>query len=178
MHAWGQRGERFAGIFLPQIGHAPWADFTDGKGDLIARGRKLIAMQDAWLGEILDQLAADGRLEKTLIVVVGDHGTRNTMENPDLLPGIVDVHSFHVPLLIYAPTAIEARTEVRYITSHIDIAPSLLDLLGVRIGRDSEQGAPIWDERIKERNTYFLSNHLFGSDGYHSAEEDIACGIV
>jgi glucan phosphoethanolaminetransferase (alkaline phosphatase superfamily) len=172
MHAWRRSDQKFAALFLPQIGHGPWLDFTGGAAadDLIARGRKLISLQDAWLGEILDQLAADARLEKTLIVVVGDHGVRTKREDPNFRPGMVDDYSFHVPLLIYAPGAVDERTDVQHITSHIDVAPSLLDLLGVRIGRDSEQGMPIWDQRLHTRNTYFPANHLFGSDGYCDAD--------
>src|SRR5262249_13202336 len=71
-----------------------------------------------------------------------------------------------VPLLVYAPGALGKRFDVPWMTSHIDIPPTLLELLGVRVGRDSEQGSPVWDERIAKRNNYFLAAHLFGADGY------------
>src|SRR5262249_15873583 len=71
---WNRAGRRFAALFLPQLGHGPWHDFTDsGIDDLTARGRKIIATQDAWLGEILDQLERAGRLEKTLILLLRAH---------------------------------------------------------------------------------------------------------
>ncbi len=172
LYACHEKGRRYAALFLPQIGHGPWFDLTGGSdpNNLLARGRKLISMQDAWLGEIMDQLASDGRLDKTIIVVVGDHGVRTRREDPEFRPGMVDDYSFHVPLLIYAPTALQSRTDVQHITSHIDITPSLLDLFGVKLGRESEQGSPVWDERLRTRNTYFPANHLLGSDGYHSAD--------
>lgn len=167
MARWHKQDQRFAALFLPQLGHGPWHDFTDGgTDDLLARGRKIISMQDAWMGEILDQLDRAGRLDKTLIVVVGDHGIRARREDRNFRPGMIDDYSFRVPLLIYAPPALQQRTDVAHLTSHVDIAPSVLDLLGVDVGRESEQGTPVWDDRTAGRHVYFLANHLFGADGY------------
>ena len=50
-------------------------------------------------------------------------------------------------------------------TSHIDIAPSILDLLGIERDRKWEQGAPVWDERLFNRTTCFWATMLFGADG-------------
>ena len=35
-------------------------------------------------------------------------------------------------------------------------------------GRESEQGAPMWDPEIASRTTYFLASQMFGADGYHA----------
>ena len=167
MARWHRQDQRFAALFLPQLGHGPWHDFTEGgTDDLLARGRKIISMQDAWMGEILDQLDRAGRLDKTLIVVVGDHGIRARREDRNFRPGMIDDYSFRVPLLVYAPPALQRRTDMAHLTSHVDVAPSLLDLLGIVGGRESEQGTPVWDDRTAGRHVYFLANHLFGADGY------------
>ena len=52
-------------------------------------------------------------------------------------------------------------------TSHIDLTPSILDLIGVTEGRDFELGSPMWDERIGRRATFFWANEYLGADGFH-----------
>jgi hypothetical protein len=52
--------------------------------------------------------------------------------------------------------------------SHIDVAPTVLDLLGVEEGREFEQGTPVWSAVLSKRKTYFFANAMFGADGYYS----------
>jgi arylsulfatase A-like enzyme len=57
---------------------------------------------------------------------------------------------------------------IPWLTSHIDVAPTVLDLLGVERGRDFEQGSPIRDANLAKRQIYFFAGSLFGADGYCS----------
>ena len=174
---WNAEGQRFAAVFLPQIGHGPWLD-VDGNippTDMLARGRAIIALQDAWLGELLKLLEPSGKLENTLIVVTGDHGVRTTMEDPRTFnAGMIQEYSFHVPFLLYAPTVLTSPQEIPWTTSHIDICPSLLDLLGISEGRTSEQGAPIWDSRLAERTVFLWGRIHVGADGFKGPS---GCGM-
>jgi arylsulfatase A-like enzyme len=170
---WHRQGQRFAALYTPQIGHGP---LPDVKGDLppadvVGRARAVLALEDEWLGEVLDQLDRDKRLEKTLIVLTGDHGVRTRVDDPGFRGGVVRDDSFHVPFLLYAPPARTSRQDVPWLTSHIDLSPSLLDLLGVADGRASEQGSPIWDERLRERTIYFWGQNYLGAHGYRSRQE-------
>jgi len=177
MSAWHKTNQRFAAVFQPQIGHGPWPDVTESgipASDLLARGRALIAFQDVWLAEIVEQLERAGRLDKTLIVVTGDHGIRTQLEDPAFQVGMIQEDSFHVPILLYAPTVLSSRRDIPWLTSHIDVAPSLLDLLGVSKGRQFEQGSPLWDERLAKRATFFWGNHFLGSDGYYEPDSKFA----
>jgi arylsulfatase A-like enzyme len=169
MMGWHRANKRFAAIFLPQLGHAPWPDIVKGGQvtEVIARGRAVMARQDRMFAEIVEQLKRAGRLEKTLIVVTGDHGVRTRAEDPALPAGVIDEYSFKVPLLIFAPMATTSRQDVPWLTSHIDLMPSLLDLLGISGGRDLEQGAPLWDKRLATRTSFFFANFYMGSDGFH-----------
>jgi hypothetical protein len=160
-------GRRFAHIFLPQVGHGPWPDFP-GPSDPVGRGRALAAIQDRWLGEVLETLRAAGRLERTLIVFTADHGLRTREEDPEFEGGTIDACSFHVPLLVFAPGVLERPERVDWVTSHVDLAPTLLDLLGIEEGRALEQGTALWDERLAGRTTFLFANHFLGADGFHS----------
>jgi hypothetical protein len=163
-----KRGERFAAAFLPQIGHGPWPDLRGHGNDYPARGRTLMAMQDVWIGEILDVLRATGTLERTVIVVTSDHGIRTRREDPAFAGGTISDYSFHVPLLVYAPGAVREPITIDWLTSHVDIAPTVLDLVGVQRRRESEQGTAIWDPRLQERTTFFLARGYLGADAFHS----------
>jgi len=161
---------RYAAVFLPQIGHGPWPDIQDTSGRTPqARCRDLVRLQDTWLGEIVAVLKSAGRLERTLIVVVADHGVRTVTEDPAFRAGTLDSYTFHVPLLLYAPSILSGHVSLPWITSHIDVGPSLLDLLGIDSNRELEQGAPVWDERLQNRTTYIWGDDMFGVDGYHSS---------
>src|SRR5664280_390116 len=138
-------GKRFAFAFVPNVGHGPWPDMSnDGDREGVAeRGRALMRLQDAWLGELLQVLEKNKMLSNTMIVVTGDHGIRDKTEDPTFVPGMIDEYSFHVPLLVYSQGAIPKRVDIPWITSHIDITPTVLDLVGIDSGRSMEEGAPI-----------------------------------
>lgn len=154
-------------MFAPQIGHAPWADIVSGGAitDLAERDRNIIRLQDSWLGEIIEVLKATGRYDRTIIVVTGDHGIRTNVEDPRFLPvGLLDAYSFEVPLLIRVP-GLEART-INHLTSHIDIAPTVLSLLGIA-APESFQGSEIWNAGLKQRATYLWADDYLGASGWH-----------
>ena len=126
-----------------------------------------MALQDRWLGEVISLLEKHRRLEQTILVFTADHGMRNRIEDPELTIGTLSADSFHVPLVIFAPRAYGQRLDVATLTSHIDVVPTLLDLLGIKEGRDWEQGSWLDDPRLADRATFFLANHSNGVDGFH-----------
>ena len=167
---WVVNSRPFAAVFVPQVGHLPWPDnpAAGHNPSLIARGRAILAMQDAWLGELLELLDQNHQLNRTVIVVTGDHGIRTRREDPDFTGGTTDEYSFHVPLRLYAPNAIDQPMYISWLTSHIDVAPSVLDLLGIESGREDEQGSPVWNPEIVHRTTFLFGMQSFGADAYFS----------
>jgi len=169
LERWLSSRTPFATTFVPQIGHLPWPDTESGTApsDIERRGRAVVAIQDGWLGEVLDILSRHHQLENTIIVITGDHGIRTRHEDPNFAGGTIDDYSFHVPMRLYAPHAVAERTAIPWLTSHIDLTPTILDLLGVEHDRNREQGAPIWDPDIAKRTTFFFAGQAFGADGYY-----------
>lgn len=167
--AWIERDQRYAVLFLPQIGHAPWPDVVAGRMPLEtrSRGRAILALQDRWLGELLTQLATAGRLDRTLILITADHGIRSRVEDPSFGGGMLDPRSFQVPCLLFAPGILQQSAVIPYPTSHIDLAPSILHLVGVTEGREFELGSPLWDERSRRRTTFLWAGDLLGADGFY-----------
>jgi Sulfatase len=170
LEEWLGSGKRYAAVFFPEIGHGPWPDVT-GLGSSASRIRlreALLEIEDQWIGQLLDLLQRHGRLNKTVILVTGDHGVRTRIEDPALPRARLDEYTFHVPLLLYVPGAFPSEVKIEGVTSHIDIAPSLLDLLGSEEAEPFFQGVPFWDPAIAQRKTFFFGSGSVGSDGFHS----------
>jgi hypothetical protein len=171
LEQWLTKGDRFATVFFPQIGHVPWPDAPQNgdEKDIPKRGRAVLARQDAWLGELLRLLERHRQLEQTLIVFVGDHGIRLAHEDQSAaIANTIDDYSFHVPLVIYAPGALDHTEMIPWATSHIDVAPTLLDLLGIEEELALEQGTAIGNPDLVNRTTYLLARHSLRADGYYS----------
>jgi len=160
----------FASVFLPQISHFPYPELVKDQSqqDIPTQARAILMTEDAWLGELLKLLQQRQQLENTVIVVTSDHGIRTSQEDPHFIGGMIDEYSFHVPLLVYAPRALDHSLTIPWLTSHIDVAPTILDLLGIEQGREFEQGSPIWNVDLKKRHTYFFANSALGADGYYA----------
>jgi phosphoglycerol transferase MdoB-like AlkP superfamily enzyme len=169
VHDLARQNRRYLVVFSPQIGHAPWPDLVHGGAEMSLgkRARGLLNLQDKWLGQIVEQLSKDGRLDQTIIVVTGDHGVRTAIEDPSFEPhGLLPDFSFHVPLLIFAPQILEDRQTICGATSHVDVAPTVLDLLGIKQGREFEQGLPVWESEQSQRKVFLWAGDYLGAEGF------------
>jgi len=163
---WLASDQRYVAVFLPQIGHAPWPDRPDYVS-VAEYGKHIAAKQDEWVGQLVDIVEKAGRLDKTLILVTGDHGIRTAREDSHFKAGILDEYSFHVPLLLFSKAAFKQPLYIDTLTSHIDISPTVLDLIGFNRDQSIEQGLDLWDAGLEQRTTFFLANWYFGADGFH-----------
>lgn len=171
IHRWTSEKQKFAAAFFPEIGHDPWRELNGHKPTSMGeRGHALAVHQDAWLGELLDELSRDGALNDTVIIVTSDHGLRMLPSPPDqpvrlVSHGKLDDIVMRVPLLVYVPNVLEHPVRVDWPTSHIDITPTIMDLLGITAGRELEQGTAIWNPSIASRRL-FLAMDTFGAAGF------------
>jgi membrane-anchored protein YejM (alkaline phosphatase superfamily) len=83
---------------------------------------------DSVAGRLVDALAEDGELDDTLLVVTGDHGEEFAENGFWGHTGNFTPEQVAVPLFVRGP-GIEPGLEARP-TSHLDLAPTLLELLG------------------------------------------------
>ncbi|HXZ74339.1 MAG TPA: sulfatase, partial [Streptosporangiaceae bacterium] len=90
-----------------------------------------IAWTDSQVGRLIDALAADGRLERTLVAVVADHG-ESLGEHQEQQHGFFLYEAtLHIPLILAGPR-IPART-VSDPVRIVDAMPTLLEDLGVQV---------------------------------------------
>jgi len=87
-----------------------------------------IAHMDRWIGEITRVLDETGLAQNTVLVFTSDHGASFLHGKATCYDG-----GTKVPWIMRWPQAIPAKTRVPALTSHVDILPTLLDLLGLPI---------------------------------------------
>jgi phosphoglycerol transferase MdoB-like AlkP superfamily enzyme len=128
--------KRFFATYLPVAGHHPYAytergPFSDSLE--IDRYRNALHEGDRALGELLDGLRARGLDRSTLIVVIGDHGEAFG-QHPGNTGHTLAVYeeNVHVPMVVSLPGAQHGEQRVRRVASLLDVAPTMLDLLGVK----------------------------------------------
>lgn len=163
-----QEHGRKAAVFIgTMLGHSPWAAAQGNeKLDGAARLHQIALVFDRLFGQLLDKLARRGLGQDVLIVVVGDHGLRYAEEFESL--GRRYSHSdlsFNVPFLLYAPGLVDHTIALPYATSHIDITPTLLHLVGVPTQGMLHHGAYVLDTRLAQRILYLSNSRLGPLDG-------------
>ncbi len=97
-----------------------------------------IALVDRELGRVLAALEARGRLARTLVVVVGDHG-EGLGEHGETTHGhFIYDSTMRVPLIVHAPAALGRGLVDGRVVSLADLLPTLLALLGVADGEERD----------------------------------------
>jgi arylsulfatase A-like enzyme len=88
-----------------------------------------IAFEDSQISRLIDHLERRNRLERTLIVVAGDHGESLGDHGEESHGIFVYQKALHVPLIVRGP-GIAAR-RVSAVTRLVDVMPTVLTLFGV-----------------------------------------------
>jgi phosphoglycerol transferase MdoB-like AlkP superfamily enzyme len=123
-------------------------------GTLIGRYLQTAHYFDESLGQFLRALAESGVLDRSLLVVYGDHlgylGSPPELKQLLDLPSDLPIRSWEVnrrlPLMIRLPHAAAAGVQPRPV-GHVDIAPTLLGLLGIEAGDEVMLGKSLLDDR-------------------------------
>ncbi len=87
---------------------------------------------DGHIQRLLDGLQSQGALEKTIVVFLADHG-EDLYQHHGYIYHACSVYesSLHVPLGFSAPGLLPPGTQVKQAVELSDVAPTLLDLLGL-----------------------------------------------
>lgn len=127
-------GQRFFATYMPVAGHHPYATPAAGPfhdaGELGAY-KNALYYGDESLGDLVSGLAARRLLDHTLLVIFGDHGEAFGQHDGNFGHTLfVYDENVRVPLIVALPRAAEGR-RVQRVASALDIAPTVLDLLGL-----------------------------------------------
>lgn len=116
---------------------------------------------DSLIGKILDKIETEGLMDKTIIIITGDHG-QEFNENKKNYWGHSSNFSkwqTHVPLIIYYPR-IEGNKEFSHVTTHYDISPTIMKhFLGVANPyNDFSMGYDLYD--TESRYPYLVGDYI------------------
>lgn len=136
-------GAPYFAMVLPIAGHHPYESPGGGPrpfGDATDLDRYLgdLYRGDLALGTLLEGLRQRRRLDRTAFVIVGDHGEA-FFQHPGNFAHSLFLYeeNVRVPLFLAAPgTALPAGIRAPQVASTLDVAPTILDLVGVASPRD------------------------------------------
>jgi hypothetical protein len=155
-------------LLATTIGHYPWlAKPGEESRSNEEKLHRLAQLFDELFGELLQSLKKHGLEDQVLIVVTGDHGfrMRTEFESVGLKAEHGDV-AFNVPFLLYGPGLVDRQIRLPYVTSHVDIAPTLLALTGIQDDSWLHHGTHMLDQRLSERVTFMMNTNLSPISGF------------
>jgi arylsulfatase A-like enzyme/Tfp pilus assembly protein PilF len=116
-------------FFDPHIPYDPPSHYLDEFPDNPYDGE--IAFMDFYIGKIIEKLREQDLLEKTLIVVAGDHGEAFGEKQEKGHGVFIYESTMRVPLIFYAAKNLPLGELIEARTRLIDIMPSILDMMDI-----------------------------------------------
>ncbi|MFO0661210.1 MAG: sulfatase [Polyangiaceae bacterium] len=116
---------------------------------------------DRQVGRTLDALNDRGLLDDTLVVITGDHGEAFGAKHPTFMHGFHTYQeNIHVPCLFYNRKLWPEGKRITTVGSHLDIAPTITDVLGLPTA-STWQGKSLFHPSRHERLYSFATHRDF-----------------
>ncbi len=117
-------------LYDPHEPYQPPQPFRDLFADRPYDGE--IAFDDTVVAAVMDRLNKLGLLDSTLIAIVGDHGESLGDHGEETHSMLLYEPALRVPMILWRPGRLPGGTIVRPLVRVVDLAPTLLDLVGAR----------------------------------------------
>jgi lipoteichoic acid synthase len=117
---------------------------------------------DQALGQILDSLKQSGKLDSTLVVILGDHGEAFGEHGNYVHASALYEENIHIPLIMINKQLFHDDV-AHSVGGIIDIAPTILDILGLPLPK-LWQGHSLFSEQRPNKTFFFIpwSGFQFG----------------
>jgi membrane-anchored protein YejM (alkaline phosphatase superfamily) len=150
------------GIYISFAAHFPYFDYgedyriMENDGRLISRYYNNLNLLDQMLKRVYDNLQKQGLLERTIFVIVGDHGQAFGQHHPDNYMHYRYSYNenLETSAFIYQPTLFKPRA-VEFSTSHVDILPTVLDAMKIQYDPVSFDGESLFQNKLKRKYIFF-----------------------
>jgi len=156
----------FFSLLLPMNTHHPfWMPKKElavvPENNNVDRYLNAMHYQDFLLGKLFRYLEDSRKLDNTIVIVTGDHGA--VFKTLDLVDSKIDTSQFdytpyRIPLYIYAPFESPSNLETDLIGNHVDILPTILDMLGISFEKPI-QGRSLFDPKIRSRMSFIYTDY-------------------
>lgn len=157
------------------------ADYNNKRGDDRQYFPDMIEYMDKLIGKVVTKLEATGVLDNTLIVVMGDNGTKeafgHVLADGSIYPGRKGGNAdngLHVPLVLHYPKAISASNNHKYRTYEglvnlTDIYPTIAEAAGITMPQaDQVDGISFWPQATGAEGeprehiyTWYIGNNTY-----------------
>jgi phosphoglycerol transferase MdoB-like AlkP superfamily enzyme len=135
----------------------------------LSLNRYLNAMReaDAQIGRLFSNLRELGLADDTVVIITGDHGEGFGDLHDSHFHGLnLFEEDVHVPLIIWSPALFKEESHRETVGGHLDIGPTILDLLGFDEA-EGVQGRSLFNSSRVPR-VYFFQNKGFLMFGLRS----------
>lgn len=154
--------EPFMGIYISFAAHFPYFDYgpeyriMEDDGRSISRYYNNLNLLDHMIKRIYDHLEERGLLERTIFVIVGDHGQAFGQHHPDNFMHYRYSYSenLEAPAILYQPALFRPRT-FDFPTTHVDILPTLLDAMRIPYDPLLFDGESLFHTRLRRKYIFF-----------------------
>ena len=154
--------EPFLGIYISFTAHFPYFDYGEDyrimkdDGRLISRYYNNLYLLDRMIKRIHDHLLERGLLERTILVIMGDHGQAFGQHHANNFMHYRYSYNenLETPAILYQPALFKPEA-VGLPTSHVDILPTLLDAMRVSYAPMSFDGQSLFNNRSKRKPIFF-----------------------
>jgi len=127
----------------------------------LGRYLNVVHETDRQLARIFEAVRHAGLEQDTLIVITGDHGQAFGYPHEGYGQGrTVYEEDVHVPLMLWYPRRYKAIDRVPGIGSHVDLAPTITELIGLPAAPDW-QGRSLFDESHPPRAYFYVAQDHF-----------------
>jgi phosphoglycerol transferase MdoB-like AlkP superfamily enzyme len=127
----------------------------------LGRYLNVVHETDRHLARIFEAVRRAGLEQDTLIVVTGDHGQAFGYPHDTYVQGrTVYEEDVHVPLMMWYPRRYKATARVPAVGSHVDLAPTIVELIGLPAAPDW-QGRSLFDESHPGRAYFYVAEDHF-----------------
>ena len=155
--------EPFLGIYYSYAPHWPYTDYGPkwrryAGGRLIDHYHNNLWLLDNQIARIVEQLRADGRLERTILVFVGDHGEAFGQHERNWAHARGSYReNFETPAILWQPRLFAPR-KVTERTVHADLLPTILDALHIPYDDTLFQGESLFQDHFRRHATFYWAN--------------------
>jgi Sulfatase len=157
--------EPFLGMYVSFVAHFPYFDYgpeyriVESDGKSISRYINNLYLLDRLVQRIFEHLKKQGLLERTILVIVGDHGQAFGQHHPDNY--LHYRYSYNVnleaPVIFYQPALFKPRS-FSLPTNHTDILPTLLDALRISYNPSLLDGESLFHRKLKRKYIFFYGH--------------------
>ncbi len=148
-------------FFDPHAPYEPPADLAGAGSPYLGE----VAAADRALGVLLDDLRAEGTLDRTLVVVCADHGESLGQHGEPTHAALCYEPTIRVPLVVRPPGGVTPAQRVAEPVSVVDVAPTIARVLGAQLPSDVD-GLDLLQPRPADRTTYFESYYGWLNHGW------------